>query len=91
MANVPRLCLGNSLSLTVGEGPIPLLLPAHHLVTHGVIMGMTGSGKTGLLTVLGGWCGMVMGTHYPSGPELDPLRCGFNTPAQCPPRASFCN
>ena len=26
-------------------------LPAHHLVTHGVIVGMTGSGKTGLLTV----------------------------------------
>jgi len=28
------------------------LLPAHHLVTHGVILGMTGSGKTGLVTVL---------------------------------------
>lgn len=27
-------------------------LPAHHLVTHGVVVGMTGSGKTGLLTVL---------------------------------------
>lgn len=27
-------------------------LPAHHLVTHGAIFGMTGSGKTGLLTVL---------------------------------------
>ena len=27
-------------------------LPAHHLVTHGVILGMTGSGKTGLLMVL---------------------------------------
>src|ERR1700748_3759965 len=27
-------------------------LPAHHLVTHGVVLGMTGSGKTGLLTVL---------------------------------------
>ncbi len=27
------------------------LLPAHHLVTHGVIVGMTGSGKTGLVTV----------------------------------------
>jgi Bacterial protein of unknown function (DUF853) len=52
MSNVPRLCLGNSLSLTGGEGPSPLLLPAHHLVTHGVIVGMTGSGKTGLLTVL---------------------------------------
>jgi hypothetical protein len=27
-------------------------LPAHHLLTHGVIVGMTGSGKTGLVTVL---------------------------------------
>ena len=27
-------------------------MPAHHLVTHGAIFGMTGSGKTGLLTVL---------------------------------------
>jgi hypothetical protein len=30
----------------------PLHLPAHHLVTHGVVVGMTGSGKTGLVTVL---------------------------------------
>ena len=30
----------------------PMLLPAHHLVTHGVVVGMTGSGKTGLVTVL---------------------------------------
>jgi hypothetical protein len=29
-----------------------LRLPAHHLVTHGVVVGTTGSGKTGLLTVL---------------------------------------
>jgi type IV secretory pathway VirB4 component len=27
-------------------------LPAHHQVTHGVVVGMTGSGKTGLLTVM---------------------------------------
>jgi len=27
-------------------------LPAHHLVTHGIAVGATGSGKTGLLTVL---------------------------------------
>jgi hypothetical protein len=27
-------------------------LPAEHLVTHGVVVGMTGSGKTGLVTVL---------------------------------------
>ena len=26
-------------------------LPAHHLVTHGVVVGMTGSGKTGLVMV----------------------------------------
>jgi hypothetical protein len=30
----------------------PLLLPSKHLVTHGVIVGMTGSGKTGLGAVL---------------------------------------
>ncbi|AUX33553.1 uncharacterized protein SOCE836_057130 [Sorangium cellulosum] len=30
----------------------PLELPAHHLVTHGVVVGMTGSGKTGLVMVL---------------------------------------
>jgi hypothetical protein len=27
-------------------------LPPHHLVTHGIVLGMTGSGKTGLLMVL---------------------------------------
>ncbi|WP_169928644.1 ATP-binding protein [Labilithrix luteola] len=27
-------------------------MPAHHLVTHGVVVGMTGSGKTGLVTVM---------------------------------------
>lgn len=27
---------------------VPYELPAHHLVTHGVVVGMTGSGKTGL-------------------------------------------
>lgn len=27
-------------------------LPTDHLLTHGVIVGMTGSGKTGLVTVL---------------------------------------
>ena len=30
----------------------PYELPAHHLVTHGVCVGMTGSGKTGLCVVL---------------------------------------
>jgi DNA helicase HerA-like ATPase len=28
------------------------LVPAHHLVTHAVVVGMTGSRKTGLLTVM---------------------------------------
>jgi DNA helicase HerA-like ATPase len=27
-------------------------MPAHHLLTHGVVVGMTGSGKTGLLVVM---------------------------------------
>jgi hypothetical protein len=30
----------------------PFDLPSHQLLTHGVIVGMTGSGKTGLVTVL---------------------------------------
>jgi hypothetical protein len=33
-------------------GGDPLRLPAKHLVTHGVAVGMTGSGKTGLVMVL---------------------------------------
>lgn len=32
--------------------PSPLELPAHHLVTHAAVLGMTGSGKTGLVMVL---------------------------------------
>jgi hypothetical protein len=32
--------------------PRAVALPAQHLVTHGVIVGMTGSGKTGLVTVM---------------------------------------
>src|SRR5437762_12508940 len=52
MSSAPCLNLGSCLALD-GKGALaPLLLPAHHLVTHGVITGMTGSGKTGLLTVL---------------------------------------
>ena len=36
-----------------GSGPTRLFhFPAEHLTTHGVVLGMTGSGKTGLLTVL---------------------------------------
>jgi len=35
----------------VPGGPV-LHLPPHHLTTHAVVVGMTGSGKTGLVTVL---------------------------------------
>ncbi|MBX7195704.1 MAG: DUF87 domain-containing protein, partial [Sandaracinaceae bacterium] len=40
------------LGRPVGDPTTPLLLPSRHLVTHGVIVGMTGSGKTGLGAVL---------------------------------------
>jgi hypothetical protein len=51
MASAPSLFLGSSLALD-GSGTHALRrLPAHHLVTHGVVVGMTGSGKTGLVTV----------------------------------------
>jgi DNA helicase HerA-like ATPase len=43
--------MGSTCSLDGGQVE-PLRLPAHHLTTHGVIVGMTGSGKTGLLMVL---------------------------------------
>ena len=48
----PSLYLGAARALRPGVAPTALHLPAHHLVTHGVIMGMTGSGKTGMVTVL---------------------------------------
>ncbi|MEY2931200.1 MAG: hypothetical protein RL033_1949 [Pseudomonadota bacterium] len=47
----PRgLYLGAGVS-PMGGDAAPLLVPPHHLVTHGVVLGMTGSGKTGLLMV----------------------------------------
>jgi len=46
------LYLGARRSLDGTGAGQRLELPAHHLTTHGVIVGMTGSGKTGLLTVL---------------------------------------
>src|SRR5262249_23741114 len=46
------LDLGLSLPLDGRGQPRPLRLPAKHLVTHGVVVGMTGSGKTGLVTVI---------------------------------------
>lgn len=47
----PALFLGNAASAAVTDGQ-RYELPAHHLVTHGVVLGMTGSGKTGLSVVL---------------------------------------
>ena len=48
----PRpLYLGASLPTTGGD-MTALQLPSHHLVTHSVILGMTGSGKTGMLMVM---------------------------------------
>ncbi len=43
--------LGASLALE-SKNQQRLVLPPHHLTTHGVLVGMTGSGKTGLLTVI---------------------------------------
>jgi hypothetical protein len=48
----PALNLGAWRQLDGGEGGHALWLPAEHLVTHGVVVGMTGSGKTGLVTVM---------------------------------------
>lgn len=48
----PALNLGAWRHLNGAEGSRTLWLPAGHLVTHGVVLGMTGSGKTRLLTVM---------------------------------------
>src|SRR3954447_9492902 len=48
----PLLNLGAWRDLHGAEGGHALWLPAAHLVTHGVVVGMTGSGKTGLVAVL---------------------------------------
>lgn len=47
----PALNLGAWRQLSGASGGPALWLPAEHLTTHGVIVGMTGSGKTGLVTV----------------------------------------
>src|SRR5258706_3403644 len=52
MAATPRLFLGAERRLDGSGQSVASYLPAHHLVTHGVVVGMTGSGKTGLVTVL---------------------------------------
>ena len=49
---IPRLHLGAWRRLDGAGASEPMHLPAHHLLTHGVVVGMTGSGKTGLVTVL---------------------------------------
>ncbi|MET0795445.1 MAG: helicase HerA-like domain-containing protein [Polyangiaceae bacterium] len=48
----PRCILAPRARSTVRGAPSQLKLPAHHLVTHAVVLGMTGSGKTGLTTVM---------------------------------------
>ncbi len=45
----PSLYLGGSRA---PSGIAPFEVPAPHFVTHSVVVGMTGSGKTGLLTVM---------------------------------------
>jgi hypothetical protein len=52
MSNKPELNLGAWRLIDGTEGGNALHLPAHHLVTHCVVLGMTGSGKTGFVTVL---------------------------------------
>ena len=52
MTTTPRLFLGAARSLDGQHDAARLQVPAHHLVTHGVVVGMTGSGKTGLVTVM---------------------------------------
>jgi hypothetical protein len=50
--NAPSFYVGACRNLNGSGGSSRLLLPAHHLVTHGVVFGTTGSGKTGLVTVI---------------------------------------
>ncbi|MET0790036.1 MAG: helicase HerA-like domain-containing protein [Polyangiaceae bacterium] len=52
MAKTPALFLGSTRALDGAGAASQLKLPAHHLVTHAVVLGMTGSGKTGLTTVM---------------------------------------
>jgi hypothetical protein len=52
MAKAPALYLGSTRALDGAGAAADLRLPAHHFVTHGVVVGMTGSGKTGLTTVM---------------------------------------
>ena len=45
---VRSLSLGRHRGVNDSAAGSPFELPPHHLVTHGVVVGMTGSGKTGL-------------------------------------------
>ncbi|HEX2873584.1 MAG TPA: helicase HerA-like domain-containing protein [Polyangiaceae bacterium] len=46
------LFLGSCCPLDGGQQATAFHIPPHHLTTHAVVVGMTGSGKTGLLTVM---------------------------------------
>src|SRR5512147_1306724 len=48
----PTMYLGAWKSTEGVPGAGMAKMPARHLVTHGVIVGMTGSGKSGLVTVI---------------------------------------
>jgi DNA helicase HerA-like ATPase len=52
VAAQPLLNLGAWRRLDGSPGGAKLSLPPAHLATHAVVVGMTGSGKTGLVTVL---------------------------------------
>ncbi|HEX2735486.1 MAG TPA: helicase HerA-like domain-containing protein [Polyangiaceae bacterium] len=52
MSKAPAFYLGDCCAINAASRTAALHLPAHHLVTHGVVVGMTGSGKTGLVTVV---------------------------------------
>jgi hypothetical protein len=53
MNQAPSLLLGAAVPVDNPRAPSQTLrLPAHHLITHGVVVGMTGSGKTGLVSVM---------------------------------------
>ena len=49
--NKPRKLFLGAAALPTGGKATHHHVPPHHLVTHGVVLGMTGSGKTGLLMV----------------------------------------
>jgi DNA helicase HerA-like ATPase len=48
----PSLYLGITRPLDGGKAATPFRLPAHHLCTHGAVVGMTASGNTSLVTVM---------------------------------------